>query len=92
MASEKGRLVQVGSAPSQIVAQMWQEFLQQEGVATVVSTSDGYAYLGALAPCALLAAADQADRARELLAALEEGDPPEGGEADKARSADAHKA
>lgn len=67
---DEERLVRIGSAPNQMVAEMWRDLLAQEGIPAVVQTSDGYAYVGPFSPCSLLTVAYQADRARAVLASL----------------------
>jgi hypothetical protein len=68
---DEDQLVSVGVAPSQMVAEMWRDLLLQEGIPTIIQTSGGYAYLGALTPCTLLAAREQAEHARDTLAPVQ---------------------
>jgi hypothetical protein len=68
VSADQDPLVSIGVAPTQVVAEMWQEILRQEGIPTVLRTSDGYAYLGASAPCMVLTPASHAARGRDLLA------------------------
>jgi len=80
MLTDEDRLVAAKTAPNQLVAEMWRSMLQDNGIPSVVQTSDAYAYLGALSPCTVLVSAYQADEARSLLETTEWEQPINAGD------------
>lgn len=64
------KYVPVATAPNQVVAEMWRDLLVADGIPATVSAKDVVSFLGiSSAPCRVLVAEDQIERARELLAA-----------------------
>ena len=64
------------TAPNEIVADLWQQVLRDEGVVALVKpTGLGHAWVSnSLNPHHIYARTDQADLAREVIAALSEED------------------
>ncbi len=74
------KLVPLATAPDQLVAEMWQEMLAQEGIQGVISPSDAVSFLGVTSiPCRVLVPEDQVEAARAIIEApveaLEELEP-----------------
>ena len=66
----------VATAPHQLQAEIWREFLQQNGVRAMIGAADTTSFLGLSPfPCRLLTPPDQAEAARLLLAELEQAAP-----------------
>ena len=65
-------LVLLAEAPNQVVAELWQEILSNEGINSVISAADAVSFLGVTAlPCRLMVAWADLERAREVLASLQ---------------------
>ena len=62
------RLVYLTTAPDQITAEMWQEFLRGENVTVVIRAGDTASFLGVTgAPCRMLVSEDTLEEARRVL-------------------------
>lgn len=71
---DESSIVHVGTAPNEIVADLWRQVLRDEGVIALVKpTGLGHAYISnSLNPHQVYARTDQADLAREVIASLSE--------------------
>ena len=70
------------TAPDQLTAELWKDILVQEGIPAMISPADTTSFMGvSLFPCRLLVARDYLEKAREVLADLEE-EAGEAGESD----------
>ncbi|MEK7214364.1 MAG: DUF2007 domain-containing protein [Chloroflexota bacterium] len=73
----------MATAPYQLQAEIWREFLQQNGIPATINASDTTSFLGLSPfPCRLLTPAEHADAARALLEELAQAVPIEEDEAD----------
>jgi len=73
-------LVPLVEAPNQVVAELWQELLYNDGINSVIAAADAVSFLGVTAlPCRLMVAPADLERAREVLASLKP--LPDGSEA-----------
>ena len=64
--------VELAVAPDQVIAEMWQEYLADQGIAVRPEAGDITSYLGvSTMPVRLLVAEDDLDQAQELLEAFE---------------------
>jgi len=74
--SDQTRVVPVAVAPNEVIADLWRQVLQDEGIIVALKPGGiGHAYASnALNEHYLLVREDQAERAREVLAELEEDD------------------
>jgi hypothetical protein len=73
---DDARVVPVGTAPNEVVADMWRQVLEDEGIiATLMPTGIGPSIgTSALSQHVLLVREDQAELAREIIADLESDD------------------
>jgi len=66
------KLSELTTVPDQVIAEMWAEMLQNEGIDAYVAAGDTASYLGlASTPCRILVAEAILERAQAVLAALE---------------------
>jgi hypothetical protein len=73
-------LAPLATAPSQMVAEMWRDLLEDHGIAALIRPGDAFYLFGAAGQaCQVLVPAPQLAEARELLAAFDadaaEADP-----------------
>jgi hypothetical protein len=71
--SDNLKAVQVAVAPNELVADMWRQVLREEGIVAAITPSGmGHAFAtNALNEQIVLVREDQAERAREIIAAFE---------------------
>ena len=63
--------VLLAEAPNQLVAEMWQELLQNEGIESFIAPADAVSFLGVTAlPCRLMVAPADLARAHQILDSL----------------------
>ena len=63
--------VLLAEAPNQLVAELWQEILQNEGIESFIAAGDATSFLGVTAlPCRLMVARADLARGREVLDSL----------------------
>lgn len=76
---DRTRVVAVGVAPNEIVADMWRQVLADEGIVAALKPGGAGASFAsnALNEHVVLVREDQAERAREVIAELESSDAPE---------------
>jgi hypothetical protein len=69
--------VLLATAPNQLTAEIWVEFLRGEGIPALIRASDAVSFLG-VSPlsCRVLVPDDRLREARAVLAAKFEGDAP----------------
>ena len=75
--SEHGdRIVQIATAPNEIVADMWRQALEDEGIVVALKPGGaGFAFgSSALMEHFVLVREDQAERARSIIAEIESSD------------------
>jgi len=61
------------TAPDQLTAEMWCDMLRENGIHAVIEPRDSISFLGlSTMPCRLLVAEDMVERAREVIAYLEQ--------------------
>lgn len=67
----------LATAPDQLTAEIWVEFLRGEGIPALIRPSDAVSFLG-VSPlsCRVMVPADRLREARSVLAAKFEGDAP----------------
>lgn len=77
-ANDGSRVIAVAVAPNEIVAQLWQQVLEDEGIIVALQPGGiGHSYSSnALNEHYILVRDDQAERARAILAELESDDDP----------------
>jgi hypothetical protein len=70
---EDSRVVEVGAAPNEVVAAMWRQILEDEGIIVALKPGGAGFALGssALMEHFVLVREDQAERARAIIAELE---------------------
>ena len=79
----EGPLVQVGSAPNEVVAKIWMQILEESGIRSVMqSVRPMSGLLGDFSfnlPCDIYVLESQADKAAEIIESLveEDGNPPD---------------
>lgn len=65
------RWIVLRTAPSQLVAELWRELLQSEGVPATLAPEDAVSFLGlSPGPCRLLVPAEARDLAERALAGV----------------------
>lgn len=63
----------LATAPNETIARLWVDLLHDEGIDAVVAPSDTMSFLGVSPrPCRVLVAAEQHERARQLLTTLQD--------------------
>jgi hypothetical protein len=68
---DRDQWTQVGTASSQVEAEMLRDLLVSEGIGSMVQTSDAAAYLGVISPCRILVRHHDVERASAFLDAWE---------------------
>jgi len=60
------------TAPDQLTAEMWQDILNQNGIAAVINPRDAVSFLGVSAfPCRIMVAPGDLEPAKEIIASLQ---------------------
>ncbi len=60
------------TAPDQLTAEMWQDILNQNGIAAVINPRDAVSFLGVSAfPCRIMVAPGDLKPAKEIIASLQ---------------------
>lgn len=74
-AIDASRIVQVGRAPNEVIADLWRQVLEDEGIVVLLKPAGAGPSLGsnALSEHLLFVREDQAESARDIIASLESG-------------------